>query len=72
MHRLNSAILAKLKNCQIGTFEPVHDIQFFLFEIVLLKHYDIINKKSFCNVIRSRLASFWLKQKLAVRSFEFS
>ena len=29
MHRLKSAILAKLKNCQNGTFEPVHEIQNF-------------------------------------------
>ena len=31
MHRFKSAILAKMKNCQNGTFEPVHEIQnFFL------------------------------------------
>ena len=29
MHRFKSAILAKLKNCQNGTFEPVHEIQKF-------------------------------------------
>ena len=29
MHRFKSAILAKLKNCQNGTFEPVHEIQNF-------------------------------------------
>ena len=27
MLRFKSAILAKLKNCQNGTFEPVHEIQ---------------------------------------------
>ena len=27
MHRFKSAILAKMKNCQNGTFEPVHEIQ---------------------------------------------
>ena len=27
MHRFKSVILAKLKNCQNGTFEPVHEIQ---------------------------------------------
>ena len=26
MHRFKSAILEKLKNCQNGTFEPVHEI----------------------------------------------
>ena len=29
MHRFKSAILAKLKNCQNGTFKPVHEIQKF-------------------------------------------
>ena len=29
MHRFKSAILTKLKNCQNGTFEPVHEIQKF-------------------------------------------
>ena len=29
MHRFKSAILAELKNCQNGTFEPVHEIQNF-------------------------------------------
>ena len=29
IHRFKSAILAKLKNCQNGTFEPVHEIQKF-------------------------------------------
>ena len=29
MHRFKSAILEKLKNCQNGTFEPVHEIQNF-------------------------------------------
>ena len=27
IHRFKSAILAKLKNCQNGTFKPVHEIQ---------------------------------------------
>ena len=29
MHGFKSAILAKIKNCQNGTFEPVHEIQNF-------------------------------------------
>ena len=29
MHGFKSAILAELKNCQNGTFEPVHEIQNF-------------------------------------------
>jgi hypothetical protein len=27
MHRFKSAILPELKNCQNGTFEPMHGIQ---------------------------------------------
>ena len=30
MYGFKSAILAKLKNCQNGTFEPVHEIQKFV------------------------------------------
>ena len=29
MHRFKSAILPELKNCQNGTFDPVHEIQKF-------------------------------------------
>ena len=29
MHGFKSAILAEWKNCQNGTFEPVHEIQIF-------------------------------------------
>jgi hypothetical protein len=29
MHGFKSAILAKMKNSQSGTFEPVHEIQKF-------------------------------------------
>ena len=41
MYRFKSAILAKMKNCQNGTFEPVHEIQKnFLAKSILLKHYE--------------------------------
>ena len=30
MHGFKSAILAEWKNCQIGTFEPAHEIQKFI------------------------------------------
>ena len=33
MHGFKSAILAKLKNCQNGTFEPGHEIQNFFWPI---------------------------------------
>ncbi len=47
MHRLKSAILLELKNCQNGTFELVHGIQnLFLAKRLPLKHYeDAILKK---------------------------
>ena len=35
MHRFKSAILEKLKNCQNGTFEPVHEIQKFFWPKVI-------------------------------------
>ena len=48
MHGLKSAILAKMKNSQNGTFEPVHEIQnFFLAKSILLQHYESGNKKFF-------------------------
>ena len=48
MHGLKSAILAKMKNSQNGTFEPVHEIRnFFLAKIILLKHYENGNKNFF-------------------------
>ena len=52
MHSSKSAILAKLKNCQNGTFEPVHEIQnFFLAKIILLKHYENGNKKKYSQLV---------------------
>ena len=48
MHGFKSAILAKMKNSQNGTFEPVHEIQnFFLAKSILLKHYENGNKNFF-------------------------
>ena len=48
MHGFKSAILAKMKNSQNGTFEPVHEIQkIFLAKSILLKHYENGNKKIF-------------------------
>ena len=41
IHGFKSAILAEWKNCQNGTFEPVHEIQnFFLAKRLLLGHYE--------------------------------
>ena len=37
MHKFKSAILAKMKNCQHGIFEPVHEIQSFLFFWSIIK-----------------------------------
>ena len=41
MHRFKSAILTELKNCQNGTFEPVHEIQKqILAKRLLLRRYE--------------------------------
>ena len=45
MQGFKSAVLAKLKNNQNGTFEPLHEIHFFLAKSILLKHYENGNKK---------------------------
>ena len=48
MQGFKSVILAKLKNCQNGTFEPLHEIQnFFSAKSILLKHYENGNKKKY-------------------------
>jgi hypothetical protein len=40
MQGFTIAILPKMKNCQYGTFEPLHEIQkLFFAESILLKHY---------------------------------
>jgi hypothetical protein len=52
MHGFKSAILAKLKNCQNGTFEPGHEIQKnFLTRSILLKHYGNGNKNFFSQLV---------------------
>ena len=41
MHGFKSAIFPELKNCQNGTFEPVHEIQKKnLAKRLLLRHYQ--------------------------------
>ena len=43
----NHAILAEMKNCQNGTFEPVHEIQNFFFDkSILLNPYESGIKKT--------------------------
>ena len=52
MHGIKSAILAKLKNCQNGTFEPGHEIQKKIFtRSILLKHYGNGDKKIFSQLV---------------------
>jgi hypothetical protein len=51
MQGFKSAILPKMKNCQCGTFEPLHEILNFFGKSILLKHYEtVINKKFSENV----------------------
>ena len=37
--------MAIFRFCQNGTFEPMHEIQVFLAENILLKHYENGNRK---------------------------
>jgi hypothetical protein len=39
-----------VKNCQYGTFEPLHEIQIFFAKSILLKHYETVNLKISENV----------------------
>ena len=48
MHGFKSAILAEWKNCQNGTFEPVHEIQKkCLAKRLLLRHYESVIYKRY-------------------------
>ena len=40
MDGFKSAILAKMKSCQNGTFEPVHEIWIEFFVVVVLGSYE--------------------------------
>jgi hypothetical protein len=42
MKGFKSAILPKVKNCQYGTFEPLHEVQIFFAKSILLKHYETV------------------------------
>ena len=47
MHGFKSAILAIFQFFQKGTFEPLHEIWFFLAKSIILKHYENGNKKKY-------------------------
>ena len=42
MQGFKSAILAIFHFWQNGTFEPLHEIQFFFAKSILLKHYETV------------------------------
>ena len=42
MQGFKSAILPKVKNCQYGTFELLHEIQNFVVKSILLKHFETV------------------------------
>ena len=48
MHGVKSAILAKMKNCQNGTFEPVHEIQNYFWP-----------KPFFWNIMKMAIGNFF-------------
>ena len=70
MHGFKSAILAKIKNCQNGTFEPVHEIQFFfLAKNILLKHYENGDKKKYSQLVPGSTKSRIYAGKSTKRGF---
>ena len=70
MHRFKSAILPELKNCQNGTFEPMHEINFFFgAKSILLKHYENGNKNFFCNSFQGPPNPRFMQEKVQKGDF---
>ena len=57
-----SAMLAKVTNCQYGTFEPLHGIQkFVLPKAILFKQYETGNNEKENQKISQSQANPWLR-----------
>ena len=69
IHRFKSAILAIFQFCQNGTFEPVHEIRFFLAKSILLKHYENGKKKKYLKHIPESAKSRIYSGKSTKRGF---
>ena len=66
MHRFKSAILEKLKNCQNGTFEPMHEIQKFFFG---QKYSFEALWKCFCNMSQGLPNPGFMQEKVQKGDF---
>ena len=62
MHRFKSANLAERKNCQNGTFEPVHGIKKTPCEIVEFKNFGLV----VCDVEATLKCTFYCQCKTDV------
>ena len=71
MHGFKSAILAIFQFFQNGTFEPVHEIDFFSFfaKSILFKHYENGNKKNYSQHVPGSAKSMIYALKSTKRGF---
>jgi hypothetical protein len=70
MHWFKSAILAKLKNCQNGTFEPVHEISnFFWPKVFFSSHMKMTIRKNFHIMSQGPLNPGFMHEKVQKGDF---
>ena len=70
MHGFKSAILAKMKNCQNGTFEPVHEIQnFFWPKAFFWSVMKMAIRNFFCNMSQGLPNPGFMQEKVHERDF---
>ena len=70
MHWYKDAILAKLKNCQNGTFEPVHEIQsFFWPKAFFWNIMKMAISKFFHNMSQGPPNPGFMQEKVQIRDF---
>ena len=70
MHRFKSAILAKMKNCQNGTFEPVHEIQIFFWpKAFFWSIMKMAIRKFFCNMSQGLPNPRFMQEKVQKGDF---
>ena len=70
MHRFKSAILAKLKNCQNGTFEAVHEIQkFFWPKAFFLSIMKMATRKNINNLSKGPPNPGFMQEKVQKGDF---
>ena len=70
MHGFKSAILAKMKNSQNGTFEPVHEIQkFFWPKLFLWSIMKMAIRKNFHNLSQGPPNPGFMQEKVQKGDF---